>query len=83
MPLPVAPSFSVINGTGQLSVPVGVAAWSLDVQSGSVVVNGSTPLIAPFSYASYATASAAITIGTTGVGHKAVVAWEVPYRAAS
>lgn len=83
MPLPIAPSFSVLNGTGQISVPVGVASWSVSVQSGSVVVNGAGPLIAPFSYASYATPSAAITVGTTGVGHKAVVTWEAPFAAAS
>lgn len=79
MSLPITPTFSTINGTGQVTVPATATAWSFSVLSGSLVIGTQAPLIAPYSYTSYGRPVQALSFSTTGVGHKSVVAWEAPW----
>lgn len=77
--MPSIPTFQQITHTGQITIPVGVHAFGVNVISGQAVVNGvvypAGESIAWTAADSRLILGGAISVGATGLGNRTAVYW--------
>ena len=75
------PSINLIDGTGQVIIPITAKKWAVNVVAGNAYVQGAGPLIAGVKmdgggYDGRGTLSSTLPVGVTGAGASVIVTYE-------